>query len=422
MNKLSKGLIACAVTTALTAPMTAMATNGYFAHGYGTKNKALGGGGVALSQDAMAAATNPAGMVTVGNRMDLGVALFSPKPRGYDVTGNPSGAPGTFGLAPGSYTSDSDIFLIPHFGRNWMLNSESSIGLSVYGNGGMNTDFAAPGPFGGGDTGVNLEQLFINTTYSRKINNKSSWGASLIAAYQTFEATGLGAFAAFSSDPTSLTDNGKDTSTGFGVKFGWQGEVTNGLTLAASYQTKMKMTKFSKYSGLYADGGGFDIPSTMTLGLAWDATPKSTLTFDIQKINYSEVSSISNPMLPNLQTAQLGDSDGAGFGWDDMTVMKLGYQFETSTDWTWRVGLSQTKQPIPDTEVMFNILAPAVMETHLTGGFTMKTGADSEFNFAAMYAPKSSTSGANALEAPGQQVIGIEMTQLELEASWAWKF
>jgi long-chain fatty acid transport protein len=34
-----------------------MATNGYFSHGYGIKSKGMGGVGIALPQDAMAAAT-----------------------------------------------------------------------------------------------------------------------------------------------------------------------------------------------------------------------------------------------------------------------------------------------------------------------------------------------------------------------------
>jgi len=420
MKKMNKRLIACAVTAALTIPMTAMATNGYFGHGYGTKNKGLAGGGVALAQDAMIAATNPAGMVTVGDRLDLGAAIFSPSSRGYTVTGTPSG--GGFSLANGSYESDNDFFLIPHIARNWMLDSDSSIGLTVYGNGGMNTEYAAPGPFGGGVTGINLEQLFINTTYSRKINATSSWGASLIAVYQTFEAKGLGAFAGFSADDTKLTNNGKDTSTGFGAKFGWQGEVTKGLTLAASYQTEMDMSKFDKYAGLFAEQGNFDIPATYTLGLAWDTSPKSTLTFDVQQIMYSDIAAISNPILPNIGASALGNADGAGFGWEDMTVYKLGYQWDSSADWTWRVGISQGDQPIPNSETMFNILAPAVMETHLTAGFTMKTGKDGEFSLAAMYAPNNSVTGANPLDAPNTQDITIEMTQYEIEASWAWKF
>lgn len=459
MKTMNKRLIACAVTAALTIPMTAMATNGYFSHGYGTKNKGLAGGGVALSQDSMAAATNPAGMVTVGDRMDLGLAVFAPTPRSYSATADAAGVtdgtvcgancPFTIGgnATAQSIESDNDMFLIPHFGRNWMLNSDSSIGLSVYGNGGMNTEYqggvaqhnngagtavTTPGTFGGGTAGVNLEQLFINTTYSRKINATSSWGASLIAVYQTFEAKGLGVFAGNSLDSSNLSNNGKDTSTGFGAKFGWQGEVTKGLTLAASYQTEMAMSEFDKYSGLFAEGGDFDIPSTWTLGLAWNTSPKSTLTFDVQQINYSDIAAISNPIgslldgscVTNPQPATgagcLGGSNGAGFGWEDMTIYKLGYQWDSSTDWTWRVGISQGDQPIPNGETLFNILAPAVMETHLTAGFTMKTGSDSEFNFAAMYAPSNSVTGANPFN-PSQNIT-IEMSQYELEASWAWKF
>lgn len=384
MKTINKRLIACAVTAALTIPMTAMATNGYFSHGYGTKNKGLAGGGVALSQDAMAAATNPAGMVGVGNRMDLGAAIFAPTPRSYSATasaGTGNIPDGTFCAPVGncpftvggngtaqSIESDNDMFLIPHFGRNWMLGAESSIGLSVYGNGGMNTEYKGGraqfnngagtttsnvGTFGGGTAGVDLAQLFINTTYSRKIDATSSWGASLIAVYQTFEAKGLGPFAGNSESAGNLTDKGKDTSTGFGAKFGWQGEVATGLTLAASYQTEMNMSKFDKYKGLFAEQGDFDIPSTWTLGLAWDTSPKSTLTFDIQQINYSDVAAISNPIgslldgtcVTNPQPATgagcLGGSNGAGFGWEDMTVYKLGYQWTTSADWTWRAGISK---------------------------------------------------------------------------------
>ena len=37
-------------------PMTALATNGYFSHGYGTISKGMAGAGTALSQDSIAAA------------------------------------------------------------------------------------------------------------------------------------------------------------------------------------------------------------------------------------------------------------------------------------------------------------------------------------------------------------------------------
>lgn len=49
------------------------ATDGYFAHGYGVKGLGLGGVGIALPQDALAAATNPAGLGIVGDRIDFGL-------------------------------------------------------------------------------------------------------------------------------------------------------------------------------------------------------------------------------------------------------------------------------------------------------------------------------------------------------------
>jgi hypothetical protein len=63
------------VLSLLFLPLTARATNGYWAHGYGTKSKAMAGAGAALPLDAMDAAQNPAKMVFLGNRLDFGVAL-----------------------------------------------------------------------------------------------------------------------------------------------------------------------------------------------------------------------------------------------------------------------------------------------------------------------------------------------------------
>lgn len=451
MKRTTKNILAVAVTAALCAPMAAMATNGYFAHGYGTKNKGLAGGGAALPQDSMIAATNPAGMVFVGNRLDVGAAIFSPSPRSYDATGS-AGVPDGFAcgvncpfeIGPGSVESENDYFLVPHFARNWMLDANSSVGVTVYGNGGMNTEYkggsaqhndgvgnavTTAGTFGAGTAGVNLEQLFIGVTYARKINDNASWGVTPIVAYQRFEAKGLALFGAFglSTDSANLTDNGVDTSSGYGLKLGVQGEVNPGVTLAASYQSKMSMGEFKDYAGLFAEKGGFDIPATATLGLAWETSPSTVLTADIQKIYYSGVDSIANP-ISNLTmgcmtgdaTQCLGGSNGAGFGWEDMTIFKLGYQWAGSGGWTWRAGLSKGDQPIPKEEVMFNILAPAVMETHVTFGFTKDMGANNEFNFAAMYAPETSLKGPNPLD-PAQE-IKLKMQQWELEGSWAIKF
>ena len=114
----------------------ASATNGYFSHGYSIKNKAMAGAGVALPLDALANSMNPAGMAFVGDRLDFGLSFFNPN-REYTVKGQPSGFPGTFGLAPGTVESDSEWFIIPAIGFNKILKEKHALGISIFGNGGM---------------------------------------------------------------------------------------------------------------------------------------------------------------------------------------------------------------------------------------------------------------------------------------------
>jgi len=116
----------------------------------------------------------------------------------------------------------------------------------------------------------------------------------------------------------------------------------------------------------------------------------------------------------------LGASAGAGFGWDDMTIVKVGYEWLASGNTTYRLGISNGSQPIPNSEVLFNLLAPAVIETHITGGFTMPVSSNSEFSFAAMYGLKNSVTGPNPFD-PGQ-TIKIEMYQYEFQATYSMMF
>jgi len=418
---IKKSLIALSISGALIAP-SAYATNGYFAHGYSTAEKGLAGAGVAYSQDALSSATNPAGLVKVGERLDVGGAIFNPN-RQYTVTGSPNPPP-AFSLQEGTTESAQDYFFIPHIAYNRMLDDTTAVGIAAYGNGGMNTNYksagAPAGTFYGGPTGVNLAQLFINASYAKQLNDEHSVGVSLIFAYQMFKASGLTMFGTSSDDNTKLTNNGDDTSTGFGVKLGWQGDITPDVTLGVSYQSKMAMSEFDDYAGLFAEQGDFDIPATATVGLAWKTSDRSTLVFDIQQIYYSDVAAIANPISNLTVDGQLlGSNNGAGFGWDDMTVMKLGYEWQQN-DMTWRVGVSNGDQPIPDSEVMFNILAPGVIETQIMGGFTMPISSKSEFSFAAMYAPSNSVTGANAMDP--SQTIKLEMDQFEIQGTYTMKF
>jgi long-chain fatty acid transport protein len=179
------------------------------------------------------------------------------------------------------------------------------------------------------------------------------------------------------------------------------------------------MSKLHKYEGLFAEQGNFDIPSNWTIGLAYKTTPALTFLFDVQKINYSDIKAVHNPLLPNLANG-LGSDGGAGFGWRDMLVYKLGAQWQASKDWTWRVGYARGRQPIPESEVLFNILAPGVIEQHITLGFTTAIGDHNDFNFAVTRSPQKSVMGVNPLSP--NQTIELKMDQWVIAASYGWKF
>ncbi|HEB55034.1 MAG TPA: long-chain fatty acid transporter [Gammaproteobacteria bacterium] len=404
------------------APISAMATNGYFSHGYGMKAKGMGGAGIAYGQDGLAAATNPANMVRVGNRIDFGLDVFMPD-RKTEIVGNGGGG-------NASYDPNKDkVFFIPEFGYNKMINNTMSFGVSVFGNGGMNTSYKKSIALFGGATGtkagVNLEQLFISPTFSMKIDDKNSFGVALNLIYQTFEASGLQNFdnATYSSSPGNVTDNGKDTSTGYSLRLGWTGEITDKVTLGATYQNKADMSAFSKYKGLFAEQGSFDIPESYGVGIAVKATPKVNVAFDITQINYSGVKAISNPLLPNLSSAKLGNSGGAGFGWQDMTVYKLGVDWQQSSSLVLRAGYNHSSQPIPNGETFFNLLAPGVVEDHLTAGATWTLQNQSELTFALMYAMEKTVKGSNSIPSGfGSGEANLTMSQLSLGVAYGWKF
>ena len=436
MKKLLITAAALGLTVGFVA--TASATNGYFGHGYSLKNKGMAGAGVAVPTDAMGVSTNPATLTEVGNRLDLGLSIFSPS-REYNVDIAPSG----FGsLAQGTVESDSNYFPIPNIGWSKQINENSAWGIAAYGNGGMNTDYPpvnGSGTFGvpGADTGVDLMQLFIAPTYAHKFAKKHSFGITPIIGVQFFEARGLDSFGSsfgcppaspsgfcVSTDDTKLTNNGHDSSYGFGGRIGYLGQITDQFSIGLAYQTKIYMDEFDDYAGLYAEQGDFDIPANWTVGVAFMPTPAWTLAFDVQQIYFSDINAIANPMIPNIglpgAEAGLGPDDGAGFGWDDMTIIKLGLQWARTEQWTYRFGYSYGEQPIPDSETMFNILAPATIEQHATFGLTYTFENQGELDFSLMYAFENDVAGPNPFDPT--QTITLTMSQWEFGFGYSWKF
>ena len=431
MKKIS--LRVTAVAVAALATTSAFATDGYFPHGYGMKALGMGGASVAMTDNAFAGANNPAMAAFAGGRYDLGVNLFMPK-RGASRTG---------AAMTGDQSSDSNIFAVPEFGYNRQISPDTAVGLTVYGNGGMNTDYSSTGvgclqdptdvntAFSGnmlcGNTrlGVNLMQLIVAPTVAYKISETSAIGVSPLLVYQQFKATGLQAFAGNaqwtgqSTPAANTTNNGNDSSTGLGVRLGYTAALSDSVRFGASYSPKIDMSRFKKYSQLFAESGDFDIPENYALGVAIQATPKLLLALDYQFIGYSGVKAIGNSM---MQGGPLGAANGPGFGWTDAKVTKVGVEWKYDGNLTLRAGYNHTNNPVSGANVTFNIIAPGVVTDHYTLGATYALDPSSEVTVAYMYAPKNTVTGTSAMTNQMVLTETIRMSQQSLGFQYSWKF
>lgn len=400
---------------------SAYATNGYFGHGYGMKAKGMAGAATASSDDAFGGANNPASMAFAGNRLDLGVDLFSPRREAsYDVGGVPVV----------TSESDSNYFLVPEFGYNKMVNPNLALGITVYGNGGMNTNYpeipgAGTNMFGEtGSLGVDLMQLIVAPTAAYKIAPGHSIGISPLLGYQRFKAEGVGG-------PTESYDS----AFGYGVRVGYMGKITPTVSIGAAYASKMNFEKFDKYNWLFAEQGDFDIPENYNLGVAWQATPAVKLALDYQRINFSKVNSVGNSVTDGMGGF---NPNGPGFGWDDVKVWKLGMEYKYSPKLTMRAGYSHANSPIKGAtmaqcmggsldcmETFMNILAPAVIENHATLGFTYTLASGNELTVAYMHAFKNDVTGyvsggTDPVMDPAVDAR-IQMYQNSLGIQYSWK-
>ncbi len=436
INKLTSALVIVGLTTISGA---ALATNGYFSNGYGSKAKSMGGASTAVTGDTFGGANNPATMVWAGDRLDVGAEIFSP-PREASRSGSTDGL-------DGKSESGSNYFLIPEFGYNKMLSKSLSVGVSVYGNGGMNTDYSSNSITGGGTAvcnnfqtggagvaassynllcgtgrlGVDLSQLIIAPTVAYKVNENHSIGISPLIGYQRFRASGLQGFASLSNTPSSVQNPGYDDSIGYGVRVGYYGKLSDSVSIGAAYASKMDMGKFDKYKGLFAEQGGFDIPENYNIGIAFKATPDLMFALDYQHISYSGVASIHNP---STNAGKLGTNNGRGFGWDDVDAVKLGVEYKATHALTLRAGYAHNNNPIQGRDVTFNILAPAVGTEHYTVGGTYDLSKESSLTAFFVYQPENSVSATSLFTALGANggTETIKINQKSLGVSYSLKF
>ena len=466
-------LLACALIVGLSAPASVFATNGYFLIGYGSKSRAMGGVGVALGQDGIAAGQNPATMIELRKtRVDLAAELFIPYRSAFHESGtlptHPDPATGAASIAE----SGQNLFLIPSMGGVYKFNRNTRMGMAVIGAGAgtrysqaancdNTTDFDDNNFFNfncnaqRAELGVLLLQMQMLPSIAYEFYRDKKWGrhtvgASLAIAIGAFRARGLKSFEAlgFTTNAEKLTDNGVDWAFGSGIRVGWLGRFNKKkLNLGVNYASKVYMTPFEEYRGLFAEQGQFDIPENFAFGVAYKPNKKWTVAADVMRVMYSNVPSIANSGPLDLrpdngqedffdgcavatennvpESCKAGGDHGLGFGWKDQTIYKLGVAYVHDKKWTFRGGLNYGKTPIPDDQILFNLLAPATVEKHLTFGLSYRPNKGNEFSFNFMRAFENTITGPTVFPAKNTPVESLDtpnaaasMNQYSVGATW----
>ncbi|HKJ76614.1 MAG TPA: outer membrane protein transport protein [Gammaproteobacteria bacterium] len=411
MTNNAKRLVRIAVVSALAAPATALATNGYQLIGVGAYQKGMGGAVTSNPGSAMTAITNPAGMAAVGPRADFSMEAFMPD-RSWDFS--------DYNGTGGKEDSEVSMYGVPALG--WTAptsdGSDMYFGGGMYGTSGMGVDYAkttfANGtPFGDVDLdGYSQIQFWqMAPTLAWSVNEKLKVGAALNIDYQSvgfqqrMDASGVGGrFMNFNL-------NRQASAFGYGLTFGMLYDVNDMVTVGASYKSKQNFQdlEYQLRAGdiqNFPDGNGglvdsqdgtykmdLDYPQQLAAGITVRPNDRLNVSFDVKWIEWSDTMNeltidgdfnTGNPMGPSpgatTENAVLEP------GWDDQVVYAIGMNYAATDALTLRAGYNYSESPIESEDVFSNLVLPAVTESHLTLGGTYEINNRWDFSFAFMKA------------------------------------
>lgn len=471
--KNSKRLLALAVSAAITAPMSAFATNGMNLEGYGPIATGMGGASMAYDNGTAAMMNNPAtlGLMDDGqNRVDVALGNLGP-----DVDAKAPAQMGGY-----SASSGGDSYMMPALG--WAKrDGQLSYGVGVFSQGGMGTEYSSNSWMAmgtGQDVRSELGVGRLMAPVSYNVNDKLTVGGSIdfvwggldlemampIFSGDPTNPAAPGTFADFSSDfggsqvlgETSMTPglamgmgmyvgNGYDTialnfsdssdftqeasGTGFGGKLGAVYKINKQVSVGASYHLETAMSDWEGDADMVfydTDGSNpadtmageikikdFQWPATFAAGMSYTPNDRMMVAADFKLLQWSDVmKDFTMVFTPNDMPGESAEIVMYQ-DWDDQTVISLGGAYKATNELTVRAGANFADNPIPDDYV--HPLFPATIENHYTAGFGYAFNKASDFNFSLAYAPEVKVTNSNTY-------VEVTHSQMNWQMMYSHKF
>ena len=369
------------VTLSFILDGTVYAANASRMIGFSARDEGMAGATTASSEDTSCLVKNPAGLVRIGNRIDVSYENILL----HDVTIHTEGT----NVIPGvNYTNrelrqKSNANYIPggNAGISYRIPGTDeypiSVGVGAFTIGGMavnypssrlNTALLANG--GDYDKMVDMRTMRIAPGIAAAFNDKLSFGATANIDIQalrcnlahTITPVGLTLF-----DETAGKGNW-DFTVGGGFTLGILYKMFDMLSLGASYESHGWQGHHYQYKDVLPY---IDEPPIVNMGISLKPVKNLEITYDTRYINWTDVKLARN------------SPDSGGFGWRDQWVFAVGSEYTTLKDkLKLRLGYMYGKSPIQRNVVFANSLLPLILEHHLTTGFSYFITKDLSIDFA----------------------------------------
>lgn len=350
---------------------------------YGTKSRGMGGVGVALPQDSLVSAYNPAGLAFIEDRYDLGLDYLKRR-SDFTIRGNALPANN------GHYNSAPDTF-IPEAGIKRDYNGVS-VGLSSYSRGTV-VNYGRTIPLlGTSKARVAYTQMFVKPSMAYRINCNHAIGIGVDFVLSQLKVHGIQNFRAGSVSPDHVSNKGYDYEPGAGFHIGWIGRFFNRLKVGVSYETEIFAHRFSKYRGLFQHGKANSCPILLA-GFSYDVNSRLVVAFDYERFFWKETPAFSHPFTLDEPT---GANNGPGFGWRNINQYKFGGAYRINDQLTFRMGAIRSNHLFAPTETLNNFSNAILTISQITTGFTWMWG-QNEINVAYVHGYKEKTKGRNSI-------------------------
>lgn len=321
-----------------------------------------------------------------------------------------------------SWLELDDVHIVPDFARSMIDKDRSSLRLSLHHSHSSRLFSDMTDGRATLSGGYRFDQSLVMPGVTHRMSDHSALTVSAILASQRFGAAGMnlnesdaplsGMASWQAEDPLR-----SEVAHGAGLRFALSGELMEGVSLEAAYQSRIDMNEFASVRGVHGAQAELDIPSRLQLGLALNTTERTRLNFGVSQVFYSEVGAFASRALPARFTALLGDSGSPQFAWDDLVVYNLGWSWRSDNDLELFFDYQTRSQPRPTVPALASALSDELAQNSMLMGVSKGLG-NSRVQFNAAYAPPEATFGGNVLG-----VVSSKLDQsLEVQALWSLTF